>query len=549
MTVSLSGREQLRTPVRSGATWRSIRAPAERERAAPAGRRPTGPFHAGPPPLPRLRASAAPRWWPPPTSASPRPPAAARSRPARSRPSSTTSTTSLTDSARPTANLITVDRPRGRHRVASRCPALGERPGHHHLDRDDHRRGARPAARQGRRSPSPTPVPSCCSTSSPAAPTPPSRRTPRSGSPPPSPRARCSTPPRSCSATSVEQLKSKDGVVTAPDGSSRDVRRAGRRRPPARRTRQVEVELKDAGDFRVIGTPRNRVDALDAVTGRKEFTTDLDRSRARCRPWSAGRPRSTAPPSGSATGPRSWRCPASPTSSVVDTGVAVRAQHLRPVHRRGPGAETWSGTPARWPASPTTRRSLAELQGRRAPAAAGAGQPAGRRPSRRDFTFYFRSNSALDTNCGDRRRPRRPGRDLGRAEVADRRPGSGSPRRSACPQHAVTVHVMHGRRLVRPPAVLRRRPRGRQDLAGDGQAGQADVAPRRRRPGRAAATRWPPRRVRAIVRRQRRCSPSTSATPASRPTSGTGSARSSPPWPPTCPPAWATSASPRRSSR
>ena len=106
--------------------------------------------------------------------------------------------------------------------------------------------------------------------------------------------------------------------------------------------------------------------------------------------------------------------------------------------------------------------------------------------------FYFRSNAALDTNCAVADVRAGPGRDLGRPEVADRRPGGiaealGLP---PGPGHGATSS---GRRLVRPPAVLRRRARGGRDLQGDGQAGQADVAPHRRRPRRAAPTRWRPR--------------------------------------------------------
>ena len=39
--------------------------------------------------------------------------------------------------------------------------------------------------------------------------------------------------------------------------------------------RQVDVTLKSESDFTVVGTPRNRDDALAAVTGRKQFSMDL----------------------------------------------------------------------------------------------------------------------------------------------------------------------------------------------------------------------------------------------------------------------------------
>ena len=113
--------------------------------------------------------------------------ASATSRRRPSPPSSTTSTTCSPTPRRPTANLITVTvHEDGTASFA--LPAHGGRPGHHHLDGDADRRGARPAGREGPRHAGRRPVPSWSSTSSPAAPTPRSRRTPRSGSPPPSPR-------------------------------------------------------------------------------------------------------------------------------------------------------------------------------------------------------------------------------------------------------------------------------------------------------------------------------------------------------------------------
>ena len=255
VTVSLSGREQLRTPVRSGSDLedRSVLPQNKNEQHQQADD-PTGAFH-----LDAAASSAtswaAPRWWSRPTSVSPAPrPATCRRR--RSRRSCYDLDDVQTDAARPTAQPDHHHRQRGRHRVL-RAAADGGRPGHHHLDGDDHRRGARPAGGEGRTSPSPPRVPSCCSTSSPAAPTPPSRRTPRSGSPPRSPRARCSRPPRSSSASRSALLTSKDGVITAPDGCSVDVRRARRRRPPAPTTEAGRGRAQGARrTSRVIGTPQ-----------------------------------------------------------------------------------------------------------------------------------------------------------------------------------------------------------------------------------------------------------------------------------------------------
>ena len=50
----------------------------------------------------------------------------------------------------------------------------------------------------------------------------------------------------------------------------------------------VAVALKDASQFKIIGTPQTRIDALDSITGRKQYTMDLKVPGARpamiCRP-------------------------------------------------------------------------------------------------------------------------------------------------------------------------------------------------------------------------------------------------------------------------
>ncbi len=40
-------------------------------------------------------------------------------------------------------------------------------------------------------------------------------------------------------------------------------------------TKKVEVDLKSSAGFGIVGTPQNRIDAIDAVTGTKTYTTDL----------------------------------------------------------------------------------------------------------------------------------------------------------------------------------------------------------------------------------------------------------------------------------
>jgi isoquinoline 1-oxidoreductase beta subunit len=73
----------------------------------------------------------------------------------------------------------------------------------------------------------------------------------------------------------VEVLTAGHGVVTAPDGRTLTYGSLARN-AAVDRTTAVPVELKPSSDFTIVGTPRGRIDALDIVTGRKQFAMDLD---------------------------------------------------------------------------------------------------------------------------------------------------------------------------------------------------------------------------------------------------------------------------------
>ena len=140
------------------------------------------------------------------------------------------------------------------------------------------RRGAGPAARQGARSRSPTPGPSCCSTSSPAA------------------RTRCIaiyTPIRVAAAVArgalleaaADRARRPAVALLTLDGrrdhrarrQHRSLRRRWPRRPRVATTEQVDGRAQGAARrSRVVGKPHNRIDARDIVTGRKKFAMDLD---------------------------------------------------------------------------------------------------------------------------------------------------------------------------------------------------------------------------------------------------------------------------------
>lgn len=116
----------------------------------------------------------------------------------------------------------------------------------------------------------------------------------------------------------------REGKVYAPDGSS--IGFGDLATKAARSTTEaVQVDLKPKSGFRVIGTPQNRLDARDAVTGRKQFVLDLDVPDALptmvCRP-----PTLNGSPKAVLNKAAVLAMPGVTDVAAVDTGVAVRAQ-------------------------------------------------------------------------------------------------------------------------------------------------------------------------------------------------------------------------------
>ncbi|MGH3626357.1 MAG: molybdopterin cofactor-binding domain-containing protein [Sciscionella sp.] len=85
----------------------------------------------------------------------------------------------------------------------------------------------------------------------------------------------------------ASQLGAKDGVITHPSGKSATFGSLAKAAASAT-TAQVSATLKPQSEFTIVGTPQNRVDAHDIVTGRKKFGMDIDVPNAKptmvCRP-------------------------------------------------------------------------------------------------------------------------------------------------------------------------------------------------------------------------------------------------------------------------
>jgi isoquinoline 1-oxidoreductase beta subunit len=159
-------------------------------------------------------------------------------------------------------------------------------------------------------------------------------------------------------------------------------------------TRAVAVDLKPASEFRVIGTPRNRVDALAAVTGRKKFATDLDVPGALptmvCRP-----PTLNGSPKRIRNRAAVLAMPGVTHVARVPTGVAVRARTY------GQCIDAVRALEVDWNPGSVEGESdetiLAGLRKAELPLAVPK-VPALAQSVDTDFTFYFRSNSPLEPN-------------------------------------------------------------------------------------------------------------------------------------------------------
>ncbi|MBB3665662.1 isoquinoline 1-oxidoreductase beta subunit [Prauserella sediminis] len=248
---------------------------------------------------------------------------------------------------------------------------------------------------------------------------------------------------------SANKLTSHLGHIVAPDGRRVDYGRlsalAAKEQPEA-----VEVQLKDEGSHGVVGTPVNRIDALDAVTGTKRFATDLDVTDALptmvCRA-----PTLNGTPNAVHNADEVRDMPGVTHVATVPTGVAVRASTF------GQCIDAVRALDVSWNDGPVAGMSDEDaLAGVRAAEGPVPALPAGETVSG-DFTFWFRSNSAMDTNSAvaDVRE--------GRAEIwaSLKNPNVAQGRIAEAlgiPLNNVTVHVVQGggsfgRRLFDEPAI------------------------------------------------------------------------------------------------
>jgi isoquinoline 1-oxidoreductase beta subunit len=158
-------------------------------------------------------------------------------------------------------------------------------------------------------------------------------------------------------------------------------------------TSQVSVALKDASEFKVVGTAQRRIDALDAVTGRKQYAMDLKVPGAL--PAMVCRPPTINGTVRSVDNLDEVRAMPGITDVVrISTGVAVRGRTFgQCIDAVRALKVTWGPGTAEGESDDTIREEL-----RKAELPLPAVDLLTRSVDAR-FTFHFASNSALEPNC------------------------------------------------------------------------------------------------------------------------------------------------------
>ena len=190
----------------------------------------------------------------------------------------------------------------------------------------------------------------------------------------------------------VSSLITKGGTILDSLGSSLTYGEAAELAADSE-PRDVEVTLKEVAKRKVVGTPQRRIDARDAVTGRKQFAMDLKVKDALptmvCRaPDLNGKPGTVR------NRAKVVAMPGVTHVAVIPTGVAVRAKTF------GQCIDAIRALDVDWGEGTVPGKNaddiLKELRSAELPLAVPA---VGALSVEGSFTFHFRSGSALEPNC------------------------------------------------------------------------------------------------------------------------------------------------------
>ncbi|MGW1808344.1 molybdopterin cofactor-binding domain-containing protein [Streptomyces sp. NPDC002078] len=191
----------------------------------------------------------------------------------------------------------------------------------------------------------------------------------------------------------LDTLTTKAGVITSSAGGRSLTYGELAEKAAAVTSSQVSVALKDAAEFEVIGTAQGRIDAREAVTGRKTFAMDLHVPDAL--PTMVCRPPTINGTVRSVENLAEVRSMPGVTDVVaVSPGVAVRGRTFgQCIDAVRALKVSWGAGTADGESDDTVRDEL-----RRAELPLPALDLLTKSVDAR-FTFHFASNSALETNC------------------------------------------------------------------------------------------------------------------------------------------------------
>ena len=196
----------------------------------------------------------------------------------------------------------------------------------------------------------------------------------------------------------VGQLTVANGVIKAPNGRTASFGSLTGKAAVAD-TRGASVSLKASSQYKLIGTPQRRIDALDIVTGRKQFAMDIDVPNALptmvCRPPTInGTALAVNNQSQVEAMPGVTDVAIIPHTAFVPGGVAVRAKTF------GQCIDAVRALDVKWGAGTVDGQSdadvLSALEAAELPLTPAL--PTGTTLDQR-FTFYFRPGDPLETNC------------------------------------------------------------------------------------------------------------------------------------------------------
>ncbi|WP_238177433.1 molybdopterin cofactor-binding domain-containing protein [Kribbella sp. VKM Ac-2566] len=190
------------------------------------------------------------------------------------------------------------------------------------------------------------------------------------------------------------QVTTRKGVLSGPSGRTATYGSLAELAATAK-TITVSAELKSPSEFSVLGKPRNRVDAHDIVTGRKQFAMDLNVPGAK--PTMVARPPTINGTLRSINNLAALRAMPGITDVVgITHGVAIRGETF------GQCIDAIQKVDATWGPGTVDGESdatvLAKLRAAQLPMAAPA-LPLLTKTIDAEFVFAFASNSPLEPDC------------------------------------------------------------------------------------------------------------------------------------------------------